>query len=119
MGCAHISRFIGTAIHELVGHGTGKLLAETGPGTFNFDHKNRPISPITGQPIQTWYEPGETWNSVFGKLAPTVEECRAFLVANYLADNKDILALFGYDQNTKPTSDDREYPDDGATEVPT
>jgi dipeptidyl-peptidase III len=107
---ANVCRFIGTAIHELIGHGTGKLLAETSPGKFNFDHKNTPISPVTGKPIQTLYKPGETWVSVFGKLAPTVEECRAFLVASYLADNKDILALFGYDHKSTPTADDREHP---------
>ncbi|KAJ8057922.1 hypothetical protein OCU04_013102 [Sclerotinia nivalis] len=105
----HRVRFVATAIHELIGHGTGKLVAETVPGKFNFDHENPPISPVTGEPIQTWYKPGETWNSVFGKLAATVEECRAFLVADYLADNKDILALFGYDQDSTPTADDFIY----------
>lgn len=106
MGCYHIVRFVGTAIHELLGHGSGKMLAETESGNFNFDHKSKPISPVTGQPIQTWYRPGETWLSVFVKLATTVEECRAFLVAIYLADNKDILALFGYDEKSTPTADD-------------
>ncbi|TVY44942.1 hypothetical protein LOCC1_G005908 [Lachnellula occidentalis] len=38
---ADACRFIGTAIHELIGYGTGKLLIETGPGKFNFDHKDR------------------------------------------------------------------------------
>ncbi|KAI1108509.1 dipeptidyl peptidase III [Nemania sp. NC0429] len=106
MACAHIVRFIGTTIHEIIGHGTGKLLAEISPGKFNFDQLHPPVSPLTGQPIHTWYKPGETWNSVFGKLAMTVEECRAFLTANYLADNKDILRLFGYDQTSTPTADD-------------
>ncbi|KAF7866787.1 hypothetical protein EAF04_005629 [Stromatinia cepivora] len=106
---AHRVRFVATAIHELIGHGTGKLLAETVPGKFNFDHKNPPISPVTGKPIYTWFKPGETWNSVFGKLAPTVEECRAFLVSDYLADNKDILALFGYNQDSTPTVDEFIY----------
>ncbi|KAJ5709381.1 dipeptidyl-peptidase 3 [Penicillium malachiteum] len=105
MSCAHTLRFIGTVIHEILGHGTGKLLTETA-GSFNFDHENKPISPVTGQPVQTWYKPGESWNSVFGNLAPTVEECRAFLVPNYLADNMEILALFGYDESSTPTADD-------------
>lgn len=109
MNCAHIIRFNGTAIHELLGHGSGKLLAELSPGEFNFNHDNPPISPITGKPIQTWYKPKETWNSVFGKLAMTVEECRAFLFAYLLADNKDILTLFGYDQDSVLSADDREY----------
>ncbi|KAI0441378.1 dipeptidyl peptidase III [Xylaria telfairii] len=107
--CSHITRFVGTAIHELIGHGTGKLLAESSPGQFNFDHLHPPVSPVTGEPINTWYKPGETWNSVFGKLATSVEECRAFLTANYLADNKDILGLFGYNETSTPTADDLIY----------
>lgn len=36
----------------------------------------------------------------------TVEECRAFLMADYFSDNKDILAAFGYDAQSSPTADD-------------
>jgi dipeptidyl-peptidase-3 len=117
MSYAHIIRFIGTAIHELIGHGTGKFLAEPTPGKFNFDHDNPPISPVTSQPIKTWYRPKETWGTVFGDLAMTVEECRAFLFAYYLADNKDILAMFGYTHHSVPTADDREHPDTIPVEV--
>ncbi|KAJ5709669.1 dipeptidyl peptidase III [Penicillium malachiteum] len=76
------------------------------PGEFNFHHERLPISPITSQPIETWYKPKETWNSVFGKLALTVEEYRPFLFAYYLADNQDVLALFGYHETSTPTADD-------------
>lgn len=110
MRSAHIVRFIQTAVHELLGHGTGKLLVETNSGSFNFDHDNPPVSPVTGKPIESWYKPGQTWNTVFGKLAPTVEECRAFLVADYLSDNKDILAMFGYNESSTPTANDRKRP---------
>ncbi|KAL1854329.1 hypothetical protein Daus18300_011515 [Diaporthe australafricana] len=109
MSAAHIVRHVGTVIHELIGHGTGKLLTETAPGQFNYDPGNPPISPVTGQAVQSWYKPGETWTSVFGKLAPTVEECRAFLMSSYLADNKSILELFGYNQDSVPTADDLTY----------
>ena len=64
-------------IHELLGHGTGKLLQETSPGTFNFDKENPPISPITNKPISTWYKSSETYSSVFGPTASSYEECRA------------------------------------------
>lgn len=111
MRYAHIIRFNGTAIHELLGHGSGKLLAEPTPGEFNFDHKNPPTSPVTGQPITTWYKQKQNWNSIFGTLAQTVEECRAFLFAYYLADNKEILSLFGYDDESTPTADDCECMD--------
>ncbi|KAI0893450.1 dipeptidyl peptidase III [Annulohypoxylon nitens] len=108
-GYSHILRFISTAIHELIGHGTGKFLTETASGKSNFNKENPPISPLTGEPIRTWYKPRETWNGVFGKLAPTVEECRAFLVSYYLTDNKIILDLFGYSQSSTMTADDFIY----------
>jgi dipeptidyl-peptidase III len=84
-------------IHELLGHGTGKLLQETSPGTYNFDHNSPPISPVTNQPIKTWYKPGQTWSSVFGALSSSYEECRAEAVAMHLACDFDILRIFGLD----------------------
>lgn len=108
MSAAHTVRFIGTFIHELLGHGTGKLLTETAQGEFNFDRTNPPVNPVTDETVKTWYRPGDTWTSVFGKLAPSVEECRAFLMSSYMTDNKDVLWNFGYDENSTPTADDRE-----------
>jgi dipeptidyl-peptidase-3 len=106
---AHTIRFTLTLIHELLGHGSGKILAETAPGEFNFNHVNPPISPVTEKAIQRWYKRKETWGTVFGNLAPSVEECRAFLFSYYFIDNKDILPIFGYTENSLPTADDREY----------
>jgi dipeptidyl-peptidase-3 len=83
-------------LHELLGHGCGKLLQETSPGVFNFDASNPPISPLSGQPIETWYKPGQTWGSVFGPLAASYEECRAECVAMALSCEFPILALFGF-----------------------
>lgn len=62
-------------LHELTGHGCGKLLQETAPGEFNFDPKNPPVSPVTNLPVTTWYKPGQTWGSVFGGLAGAYEVC--------------------------------------------
>lgn len=109
-GCNHIIRFIVTAIHELLGHGTGKLLTETTPGKYNFDRENLPTNPLTGKVIETWYQPGQTWTGVFGKLATSVEECRAMLVSYYLADSKEVLSMFGYNDTSTITADDRQYP---------
>ncbi len=64
-------------IHELLGHGSGKLLSETSPGVYNFDHKNPPVSPVDGKAVSTYYKVGQTWSSVFGNIAPSYEECRA------------------------------------------
>ncbi|KAL4939768.1 hypothetical protein BDV06DRAFT_198123, partial [Aspergillus oleicola] len=83
-------------IHELLGHGTGKLLQETAPGEYNFDVKNPPISPVTGKPVSTWYKPGQTWSSVFGAIASSYEECRAECVAMVLGCDFNILKIFGF-----------------------
>jgi dipeptidyl-peptidase III len=83
-------------IHELLGHGTGKLLQETSAGVYNFDVKNPPISPVTNKPVSTWYKPGQTWSSVFGSVASSYEECRAECVAMALSCEFEILKLFGF-----------------------
>ncbi|CAL3963864.1 unnamed protein product [Diplocarpon coronariae] len=87
-------------IHELLGHGTGKLLQETEPGKFNFDPKNPPISPITKKPVTTYYRPGQTWGSVFGSCASSYEECRAECVAMALSCDFAILKIFGFGDGT-------------------
>ncbi|KAJ4353259.1 uncharacterized protein N0V89_004986 [Didymosphaeria variabile] len=83
-------------LHELLGHGCGKLLQETAPGEYNFDIKNPPVSPISGKPITTYYKPGQTWGSVFGPIAASYEECRAECVAMALSCDFSILQLFGF-----------------------
>ena len=83
-------------IHELLGHGTGKLLQETEPGVYNFDHANPPINPVTNKPVSTWYKPGQTWSSVFGPIASSYEECRAECVAMVLGCDFEILKIFGF-----------------------
>ncbi|OJK02562.1 hypothetical protein ASPACDRAFT_76958 [Aspergillus aculeatus ATCC 16872] len=83
-------------IHELLGHGTGKLLQETSPGQYNFDISNPPVSPVTNKPVTTWYKPGQTWGSVFGAVSSSYEECRAECVAMVLSCDFEILKLFGF-----------------------
>ncbi|KAF9879992.1 dipeptidyl peptidase [Colletotrichum karsti] len=83
-------------LHELTGHGCGKLLQETSPGTYNFDKENPPVSPLNNKPITTWYKPGQTWGSVFGSIAASYEECRAELVAMYLGCEFPVLKIFGF-----------------------
>lgn len=83
-----------------LGHGCGKLLQETSPGEYNFDHTNPPISPVTGKPVTTWYKPGQTWGSVFGGLAGAYEECRAELVAMHLSCEFQALKIFGFGDGT-------------------
>ncbi|KAJ8104069.1 peptidase family M49-domain-containing protein [Lipomyces tetrasporus] len=87
-------------IHELLGHGSGKLLSETGPSVFNFDKSAPPVSPIDGKPVTTYYKPGQTWGSVFGTTAGSYEECRAECVAMYLATEKSLLEIFGHTETS-------------------
>ena len=91
-------------IHELLGHGTGKLLQETKAGVYNFDHKSPPISPVTNKPITTWYKPGATWGSTFESVASSYEECRAECVAMALSCDFEILRIFGFGDG-KPDMD--------------
>lgn len=88
-------------LHELLGHGCGKLLQETEPGVYNFDIKNPPISPITNKPITTWYKPGQTWGSVFSSTSGSYEECRAETVAMVLCCNFSVLKIFGFGDGTQ------------------
>ena len=83
-------------IHELLGHGTGKLLRETSRGIYNFNHSYPPVSPVTNKPITTHYAPDETYSSLFGNLASSYEECRAECVAMALSCDFEILKIFGF-----------------------
>ncbi|KAB5575623.1 peptidase family M49-domain-containing protein [Coniochaeta sp. 2T2.1] len=96
-------------LHELLGHGTGKLLAQDANGQFNLDTTNPPIDPLTGKPINSWYRPGQTWTGQFGDLATTVDECRAELIGAYLMDDPELLALFGFTDDSQITAEDLTY----------
>ena len=88
-------------LHELLGHGCGKLLQETAPGEYNFDNKNPPVSPLDDKPISSWYKPGQTWGSVFGSFAASYEECRAECVAMALCCDFSVLKIFGFGDGTE------------------
>ncbi|KAH8915505.1 aflatoxin-detoxifizyme [Atractiella rhizophila] len=82
------------ACHELLGHGTGKLLTEDKDGTLNFDVENV-LNPITKGKVKTWYKSGETWSTFGGEISSSFEECRAEAVALFLANDKRIAKIFG------------------------
>ena len=84
---------VDVAGHELLGHGSGKLLAENDDGTFNFTNV---INPITNTPVLTWYKPGETFSSKFGRMGSAYEECRAECVGLYLSGNQDMHTIFSH-----------------------
>jgi dipeptidyl-peptidase III len=83
-------------LHELLGHGSGKLLEERADGTFNFD-KAAVKSPLSDAPVASWYKPGESWTSKFKELAGAFEECRAECVGLYLSTEPAVLKIFGHE----------------------
>ena len=100
--------YLWVVFHELLGHGTGKLLVEDKPGSYNFDIHDPPTNPLNKKPIESWYRPGQTWTGLFGDIATTVDECRAECVGAYLMSDMELLAMFGYTDETKITGRDCE-----------
>ena len=76
-------------LHELLGHGSGKLLQKAKDGSLNYpaDLSN----PLTGKAVDKHYEAGETYDSVFTSLGSSYEECRAEAVGLYLSTFHDVL----------------------------
>ncbi|EGC29783.1 hypothetical protein DICPUDRAFT_58624 [Dictyostelium purpureum] len=85
------------AIHELLGHGSGRIFHKNADGTYDFDTSI--INPITGKPIDLdheVYKTGETYDSVFKSLGSSWEECRAECCGMYLSPDLSLLELFGF-----------------------
>ena len=102
--------YLWLVIHELLGHGTGQMMVQESDTKFNFDPQHPPINPLTSRPIECWYRPGETWTGKFGDLSTTVDECRCELVGACLMDNKELLALFGFDEHCHLKAEDCKKP---------
>lgn len=79
--------------HELIGHGCGRLLGQDNTGHFNFDLENPPVSPLTGNPIKTWYTTGKIPKSVFGRIYNAFNECLAESIALVLMSEAELLEV--------------------------
>lgn len=81
------------ALHELLGHGTGKLFTkDADSGELNYDPAVK--NPFTGEEITTAYISTETWSQKFGKLHSGYEECRADSVALHLINFEEPFKIF-------------------------
>jgi len=82
------------ACHELLGHGTGKLIYRAEDGscpTFT--------DPITGDKFESCYEKDDTWSSRFGACSSAYEECRADTTGYFLCTFKEVYSLFGIEDH--------------------
>lgn len=86
------SMFAKVTLHELLGHGSGKLFQENPDGSLNFD-VNQVRNPLNQEKITSWYTKGTTYYSTFGSLANPMEECRAEAIAIYLACFDEVLSV--------------------------
>ena len=96
-------------IHELLGHGSGKLY-HAGTDDANSLVASGMKHPISGEPISgPFYAPGATWDTTFAKLASPYEECRAECAGIYLCLEPTVLSIFGFSDASEESVHDVSY----------
>lgn len=84
-------------IHELLGHGSGKLFHAGTDAAAALLNTPCPLEGAAGKLINgPFYAAGATWDSTFGKIASSYEECRAECTGLYLCNVPEVLAVFGH-----------------------
>lgn len=86
--------------HELLGHGSGKLFMETSKDIFNFKDV---MNPLTNTLVDKYYKVGETYDSVFGRMGSSYEECRAECVGMLVSLYPEALDIFGVETKDHET----------------
>ena len=82
-------------IHELLGHGSGKLYYAGTDDAARLAAECR--NPVDGGAISgPFYAEGATWDTTFGKIASPYEECRAECAGLYLSLEQKVLSIFGH-----------------------
>ncbi|CAG9864235.1 unnamed protein product [Phyllotreta striolata] len=82
-------------LHELLGHGSGKIFKRERDGSYNFPPNL--MDPLTGKPLETFYDYNDTYESKFGGLSSTYDECRAEAVGLLLSLEPEVLSIFGFE----------------------
>ncbi|OJJ55229.1 hypothetical protein ASPSYDRAFT_453335 [Aspergillus sydowii CBS 593.65] len=54
-----------------------------------------PVNTMKGRAKSSYYAPKQTLESVFERLAATVEACRIILISKYLIDTSSVLDVSG------------------------
>lgn len=83
--------------HELFGHGSGKLMVRGADGKCPMSF----VDPINGEKFESCYEAGETYNSKFGQISSSYEECRADLSGLHLQSLQSMYQVFGYNETSE------------------
>jgi dipeptidyl-peptidase-3 len=115
-------------LHELLGHGSGKQFREdastsdasspaaaptaaaatsaTTSTTFNFDRAStaHPLREGAAM-VDSWYKPGQSWDSVFTDVSSAYEECRAECTGLFLCPQAAVLETFEIVPGSEDASD--------------
>jgi dipeptidyl-peptidase-3 len=84
------TRTLNVAIHELYGHGSGRLFSAA-----DVARGDIPDLLTPGKFVKTFYKEGETYQEAFGSLQASYEECRAETTSLHLGLKDEVLEMFG------------------------